>query len=146
MKISTRARYGTRMMLELGLRYGEGPIFLKEIAKEEEISEKYLSQIIIPLKAVGLVNSFRGAHGGYVLSRHPAKITIREIVGVLEGDFNLVGCVKDPQMCTRVSVCVTRNLWSKLGEHITQMLESVSLEDLVKECRSKKESSVTYNI
>jgi Rrf2 family protein len=96
MKISTRARYGTRLMVALGAHYGQRPVFLKEIAKAEEISEKYLSQIIMPLKAAGLVNSFRGAHGGYVLSRTPAQISLKDIVGALEGDFNLVGCLGNP--------------------------------------------------
>ena len=76
MKLSTRARYGVRMMLVLARNYGEGTIYLKEIAKSEEISEKYLSQIIIPLKWVGLVKSIRGAHGGYALAKSPSNITL----------------------------------------------------------------------
>lgn len=146
MKISTRARYGTRLMVELGLHYGQGPVFLRQIAKAEEISEKYLSQIIIPLRAAGLVNSFRGAHGGYVLARPPAKISLKEIVGVLEGNFDLVGCVDNPSECSRVSVCVTRNLWSNLGKKIGQILSAVTLEELVKESRKKRQSGVMYNI
>ena len=145
MKISTRSRYGARLMVELGLHYDEGPFFLKDIAKLEEISEKYLSQIIIPLKNAGLVNSFRGAHGGYVLARHPSKITMKDIVEILEGDFNLVECVKNPANCSRVSVCVTRSLWNKIGNKISQELNAVTLEDLVKRCKNKQEN-VEYNI
>jgi Rrf2 family protein len=146
MKISTRARYGTRLMLALGVNYGQRPVFLKEIAKAEEISEKYLSQIIMPLKAAGLVNSFRGAHGGYVLSRAPAQISLKDIVGVLEGDFNLVGCVGNPSECSRVSICVTRDLWSKLGRQISEMLKTVTLEDLVKRFKEKRQTSLMYAI
>ncbi len=80
MKLSTRARYGTRLMLKLALRYGKGPVFLKDIARAEEISEKYLSQIIIPLKGAGLVRAFRGAHGGYTLARAPDRIKLKDIV------------------------------------------------------------------
>ena len=146
MKISTRARYGTRLMLGLGLHYGQGAVFLKDIAKAEEISEKYLSQIIIPLKSAGLVNSFRGAHGGYVLARPPDKISLKEIVGALEGDLNLVGCVGNTSECPRTSICVTRDLWNDLGATIAQRLDAMTLHDLVRQYRKKKESVATYSI
>ena len=146
MKLSTRARYGSRLMLELGLYYGKGPVFLKDIAKREEISEKYLSQIIIPLKAAGLVESIRGAHGGYVLSRDPKQITMKDIVETLEGSLDLVGCVRRPKMCGRVSLCVTRNLWRKVSDNISQALASVTLEDLVKDYKEVAAQSTLYNI
>ncbi len=146
MKISTRARYGTRLMLELALHYDEGPLFLKDIAKAEEISEKYLSQIIIPLRSAGLVNSLRGAHGGYTLSRPPEKITIKDIVEVLEGGFDLVSCTEDASSCSRVSLCVTRGIWSDLGKKISQTLKATTLEDLVMQCKSKKKAALMYNI
>lgn len=146
MKISTRARYGTRLMLELALHYGEGPVFLKDISKAEEISEKYLSQIIIPLRGAGLVNSFRGARGGYILAKKPSEINLRSIVEVLEGDLSLVGCIKKPSDCSRVSVCVTRDVWHQLGKKLTDTLEEVTLEDLVQKCKSQKKSALMYNI
>ncbi|MDD5070001.1 MAG: Rrf2 family transcriptional regulator [Candidatus Omnitrophica bacterium] len=146
MKISTRARYGMRLMLDLAFHHGEGPVFLKDIAKSEEISEKYLSQIIIPLKAIGLINSFRGAHGGYVLARPPEKIKLNEIVGILEGNFNLVDCVKKPDECSRVPICVTRNLWKMLGETISMTLEKMSLADLLNQCKKNQERPIIYNI
>ncbi|MFA5284396.1 MAG: Rrf2 family transcriptional regulator, partial [Smithellaceae bacterium] len=96
MKLSTRTRYGVRLMTVLAQNYGKGPVFLKDIAKGENISEKYLSLIIIPLRGVGLINSVRGAHGGYNLSKEPSQITLKEIVDVLEGDCSLVDCVKNP--------------------------------------------------
>lgn len=146
MKISTRARYGTRLMLELGLHYGKGAVFLKEIAKAEEISEKYLSQIIIPLKSAGLVDSFRGAKGGYVLQRPPSQITLKDIVEVLEGSLELLGCTKNPSICNRVSRCVTRDIWNLLGRTISQTLESKTLEDLVKMHKDKQGRALIYHI
>lgn len=131
MKISTRSRYGLRLMLELGLRHGKGPTFLKEIARNQEISEKYLSQIIIPLKTAGLVTSFRGAHGGYSLQRPPASIRLREIVGVLEGDFNLVECAVNPKVCSRSAQCVTQGVWTRVGQAIADTLEGITLQDLI---------------
>ena len=105
MKLSTRARYGVRLMVALAFNYGKGPVFLKDIAKGENISEKYLSLIIIPLRRVGLVNSIRGAYGGYILAKDPSQITMKEIVDVLEGDCSLVDCVKNPSTCPGANLC-----------------------------------------
>ena len=146
MKISTRTRYGMRLMVELGIYYDKGSIFLKDIAKAEDISEKYLSQIIIPLRAAGLVNSFRGARGGYALAKPPKQITLGEIVAVLEGDLELVNCVNNPLECSRVSVCATRDLWGNLAKKIVTMLNGMSLGDLVEQCRQKRKDSLMYNI
>ena len=147
MKISTRTRYGTRLMVRLGLYYhAKRPILLKNIAKEEEISEKYLGQIVIPLKAAGLVNSFRGANGGYTLSRSPSEIKVGDIVEVLEGGFDVVSCIQRPSECSKVSVCVTRNLWCKVSEKVSQTLNSVTLQDLVKQLKEKTGNNILYNI
>ncbi|HET6488626.1 MAG TPA: Rrf2 family transcriptional regulator [Syntrophales bacterium] len=129
MKISARARYGVRLMMVLARNYGNGPIYLKDIAREEDISEKYLGQIIIPLRGAGLVLSSRGSHGGYMLAREPAEINLREIVEILEGDC-LVRCIKDPSTCSRVSTCASRDIWILLGGKISETLGSVSLAEL----------------
>lgn len=131
MRLSTRARYGTRLMLELALNFNQGTVFLKDIAQKEEISEKYLSHLVISLKASGLISSSRGAHGGYRLAKPPSQITLMEIVQILEGNLSLVECVKNPSICSRVSKCATRDIWSKLDEKISDVLSSVTLEDLV---------------
>ena len=130
MRLSTRARYGTRLMLELALNFDNGTIFLKDIAKKEEISEKYLSHLVIPLKSSGLISSSRGAHGGYQLTKSPSQITLKEIVQTLEGSISCVECVKNPSICPRVSKCATRGIWEKLDEKISDELSSVTLEDL----------------
>ena len=146
MRISTRSRYGVRLMLKLALNYGNQPVFLKDIAKNEEISEKYLSQIIIPLKAKGLVTSFRGMNGGYVLEKPPLQINLREIVELLEGKVELLNCIASPATCSRVSICATRDIWDSLGEKIAQTLESVTLEDLIKKHNCKNQEVIMYNI
>ncbi|MHB8136995.1 MAG: RrF2 family transcriptional regulator [Smithellaceae bacterium] len=132
MKLSTRTRYGVRLMLVLADNYGKGPIFLKDIAKGENISEKYLSLIIIPLRGVGLVNSVRGAHGGYNLAKDPSNITLKEIVDVLEGDCSLVECVKNPSSCSRVPICASHDIWTIIGDKISETLSSITLDTLVK--------------
>ena len=131
MKLSTRVRYGVRLMVELGLRRGDDPVLLKDISRNQEISEKYLGQIIIPLKAAGLVRTYRGAHGGYRLGRPAADITLKDIVGILDGDMRLLDCVREPDSCARVSRCVARTVWEELGKRISSFLESVTLKDLV---------------
>jgi len=132
MKLSTRTRYGVRMMVALALNYGKDPVFLKDIAKAENISEKYLSLIIIPLRGGGLVNSIRGAHGGYNLAKEPSRITLKDIVDVLEGDCSLVDCVKNPSSCSRVPICASHDIWEIIGNKISETLSSINLEMLVK--------------
>lgn len=146
MKLSTRSRYGVRLMLELALKSSKGQVFLKDIAREEEISEKYLSLIIIPLKAAGFVTSTRGAHGGYTLARQPSAITLKEIVDILEGDTCLVDCVKNPSACPRSSTCASRDLWSDVSNKISQTLGSITLEDLARKSREKGEGAGMYHI
>lgn len=131
MRLSTRSRYGTRLMLKLALNYNKGPIFLKDIAQGEEISEKYLSQLVIPLRANGLIYSTRGPHGGYQLRKPPSKITIKDIVQSLEGNISPVECVKNPSICSRADDCSVRDIWENLYEKIYETLDSVSLEDLL---------------
>ncbi len=131
MRLSTRARYGTRLMLVLALNFDRGTIFLKDIAEKEEISEKYLSHLVIPLKASGLISSSRGAHGGYQLAKAPSQITLKEIVKTLEGEISCVECVNNPSICSRVTKCATRGIWEKLDEKISDELSSITLEDLM---------------
>lgn len=137
MKLSTRARYGVRLMLTLAQNYGKDPVYLKDIARQEDISEKYLSLIIMPLRGIGLVNSVRGAYGGYNLARDPSQITLKEIVDILEGDCSLVDCVKDPSACPRVSTCVSHDIWAEIGGKISETLNSITLDAMVKMNRDK---------
>lgn len=104
LQMSTRSRYGVRLMVALALRYGDGISLLREISRQEGISEKYLGQIIIPLKAAGLVLSQRGAHGGYSLARPPGDITVRDVVEAIEGSIAPVPCV-DPAAGASVGEC-----------------------------------------
>jgi Rrf2 family transcriptional regulator, cysteine metabolism repressor len=146
MKLSTRTRYGVRLMVALANNYGKDPVFLKDIAKGENISEKYLSLIIIPLRGVGLVNSIRGAHGGYNLAKEPSRITLKEIVDVLEGDCSLVDCVKNPSSCSRVPICASHDIWTIIGDKISETLNSITLEKLVKMNHEKAGNTIMQDI
>jgi Rrf2 family protein len=138
MKLSTRSRYGVRLMLALGTSEKPGPTLLKDIARSEQISEKYLSQIIIHLKAKGLVITHRGAHGGYERARPASQITLREIVEPLEGDLCLVDCVTKPEACARASECVTRDVWNAMSSMLIDFLDDCTLEDLINKYRKKR--------
>ena len=131
MKISTRGRYGTRMMLDLAAHHDQGPTPLREIAKRQDLSVKYLEQLIIPLKAAGYIRSFRGARGGYTLARKPDKISVGQIIKVLEGGLSLVDCVEDPKICEREKNCPTRDIWLRMSERLMEELSSLTLSDVL---------------
>lgn len=139
MKLSTRSRYGTRLMLDMARHYNEGPIQLGEIAKRQEVSIKYLEQIIIPLKKARYIDSVRGPKGGHVLTKPPAEITVGEIVVLLEAGISLVECIDDPGICERAGVCPTRLLWQEVSEAMLDRLNAVTLADLVERARAMEE-------
>ena len=137
MKLSTRSRYGVRLMTRLALNHGKGATLMRDISRIEGISEKYLGQIIIPLRGAGLVSGRRGAGGGYTLSRAPSEITVRDVVEVLEGDISLVPCTGDPSACSRRGACAATEVWQKLAgpwrldaERLEQVAHERALEDL----------------
>lgn len=141
MKLSTKVRYGTRAMLDLATHYGNGPVLLKDIARRQEISLKYLDRIFSSLKAAGLVKSIRGAKGGFVLNSPPSKTTVKQIVEALEGSLELVECVSNKNFCHRVNSCVTHDIWYELGKAMEVVLKTTTLEDLV--IRDKKKRRVS---
>jgi Rrf2 family cysteine metabolism transcriptional repressor len=138
MRISTKIRYGARAMLELASHYGEGPIELKEIAKKENISLKYLEQVVNPLRAAGLVKTIRGSKGGYSLAKPPSEICLYDVVETLEGPLNLLECLRDPKVCQKVPSCVTRDIWRVVSDAISKIFYSVTLEDMVNRKREKE--------
>ena len=135
MKLSTRSRYGTRLMLDLAQHYREGPLQLGDIAKRQEVSVKYLEQIIIPLKKAHYIESVRGRKGGHILTKPPEEITVGEIVALLEDNSCLVACDRDGTVCERADICPTRLLWKEVHEAMFDRLEAVTLADLVKRAK-----------
>jgi len=140
-RISTKGRYGTRLMVALASQFGKSPVLLKEIAKQEEISEGYLQHIVDALKGAGLIHSNRVGHGGYTLARSPAEITLREVLGVLEGSISLVECVEKPELCTRSKTCVTREVWAELSRTIAGTLNGITLDDMINRKAERNEQS-----
>ena len=146
MKLSTKGRYGVRLMIDLALHDSEGPVLLKDIARRQGISEKYLWNLINPLKTVGLVRSTRGAHGGYRLAKEPAEITLKDIMRVLEGSLCLVDCVENPSSCKRSTTCITRDVWSEASQGFLKTLEAMTLKTMVDRHRVKGAGAAEYCI
>jgi Rrf2 family protein len=134
LKLSTRARYGTRLMVNLALHYGQRAQGLRRIAEVEGISARYLEQIVLPLRHMRLVRGIRGANGGYELARHPSEIKLSEILFALEGPLDLVECVGDEEYCSRNSGCGAHRVWQNLTRRMTRILEDTSLEDIARDC------------
>lgn len=122
-------------MIDLALHSSDGPVSLKCIADRQGLSEHYLEQLISGLRKAGLVKSVRGAQGGYILGRETEKIRIGDIIRVLEGPIAPVDCVseEDPECCNKANHCVTRTIWEKVRDSIADVLDSITLADMVKD-------------
>ncbi len=130
MQLSTKARYAARALVELALKYGQEPVKLKDIASRQDISLKYLEQVMFPLRISGYVKTHKGSQGGYVLAKPPEAINMYEVVQTVEGSLSPVDCVDDPDVCERINLCVTRNVWVGLKEAIYNELSSITLAEL----------------
>ena len=132
MKISTKGRYALRMLLDLAEHQSEGYIALKDIAARQDVSKKYLEQIIILLKRSGYLKSSRGKGGGYKLAKAPKEYTIGDILRTTEGSLSPVACLEDDEnMCPRSSMCTTINFWEGLDKVINDYVDSITLQDLL---------------
>ena len=145
MKLSSRSRYGFRAILELAVDYGKGPLQIKTIAKREDISNKYLEQLIAMLKASGLVRSIRGPRGGYELTRPPNEIKLSDVFKTLEGPLVAVECLEHPEFCPRCTDCVTRQVWAKIQSAMLGVLDNITLQDLVDKTK-QVDTSGSYQI
>lgn len=145
MKLSTKARYGLRAAVEIAKTYGaQAPAKRKNIAASQDISDSYLENILIVLKNNRIVETTRGANGGYVLCREPSKITVYDIVTALEGPMDLVECVGNASSCEKTSHCAAHSVWKELADQWRLTLEKISLKDMLD--REKALGSQNYSI
>jgi len=137
-RVSTRGRYALRAMVDVGLHESVGPVLRQEIADRQEISANYVAQIFRELAAVGLLRGVKGPGGGYVLAKPADQIRAGDVVRAIEGPIALVHCVldEDESPCHRVESCVTHRLWNRLSVAMEEILDSVTLQDLIDESRS----------
>jgi len=138
MRISTKGRYATRAMIDLALHYSESPILVKDIARRQCISNRYLEQLLLSLKVAGLVNAVRGAHGGFTLSRPPSQIRLNSIIKTVEGSIAPVDCVDSPDSYPKASCCAMHDIWLEVGKAMDEVLNSITLKELA-ERQAKKE-------
>lgn len=144
MKLSTRTKYGVLAILELARNYGNGPLHLKTIAQRQGLSVKYLEQLMAVLKSAGIVSSIRGSKGGYILAKKPEEVRVSECFNCLEGSVLTAECVGNEKYCPRMANCAARGLWTELEGAIMEVLESVTLQDLID--RAPKSEIPDYNI
>lgn len=142
MKLSTKGRYGVKAMFELALNYGNEPISIKSIAEKQAISEYYLEQLFGTLRKAGLITSSRGAMGGYVLSKPPNEVSAADILNVLEGPIEISECISDDLMnCSKADYCATRLLWLKISSSVNDVINSVTLQDMVNDYQEIKDKN-----
>lgn len=149
MKLSTKGRYGLKAMFELALSYGEGPTPLNNIAQKQNLSLHYLEQLFATLRKAGLVKSIRGAQGGYILADKPENITVGNVLRTLEGPIAPSDCVIEDEEseCSRLGHCVTRTIWGRIKDSIDEVIDSITLQDMVDDHKKLNNSdSLMYYI
>lgn len=141
MKLSTKGRYGLRALIDLALYSEEEPVNIQSIAKRQNISESYLEQLVRKMRTAGLVISVRGAGGGYQLARPASEISVGDVLRALEGDLAAVSCAgnQEESGCSGADLCVTRYVWQRINESITQAVDTMWLDQLVEESRKLRD-------
>jgi Rrf2 family protein len=147
MKLSTRARYGTRALLDVAMNTSPNShTTLKDIAQRQEISITYLEHLVGPLIDAGFIRSIRGSKGGIVLAKAARDISLKDIVETLEGPMSLVECLEHAETCPRSGACVTQEVWDDIGKAINQILSQRTLQDLVERQKAQTKTKSMYYI
>lgn len=137
MKLSTRTRYGARILIELALQADQGAVPVSKIASQQEIPVKYLEQLLRELKLAGIVKSVRGPKGGHLLAKEPGNISLGQIVRLFEAQSDLVDCISSPEKCERASECLIRNAWNDATNALYNKLDEISIADLINDTGKK---------
>jgi len=144
LKISTKGRYGLRAFIDLACYGAEEPVSISSISARQEISERYLEQLMAKLKKAGLVESTRGAGGGYRLGRPAEEISVGDVLRVLEGSLEAAQCsgMEDESACENHDICVTKYVWKRINDSITQAVDTMMLDQLIEESRKKQKEKM----
>jgi Rrf2 family iron-sulfur cluster assembly transcriptional regulator len=132
MKLTTKTRYGTRLLIDLAQHQDKGAAQMSAISMRQNISVKYLEQLIRPLKQADLVTSTRGPKGGHMLAKKPEEITLGQITRLFEGTPDLVNCISDPEKCSMLDDCIVRHAWGRANKALYDELDSITIADLLK--------------
>ncbi len=146
MKVTTKGRYGLRILLDVALNQDKGAVGLGDIAKRQAISRKYLWQVINPLKVAGLLTVTRGTRGGYVLARPPDAISLWDVVTILEGPVSVTDCVATPETCPRSLTCIARAAWSEVDFKLAKALRGITLKQLIRKYQDSRPATADYVI
>ncbi len=143
MKLSTKGRYGLRALLDIAIHGENTPVPISDIAARQQISEAYLEQLMAKLKKAGLIESQRGAQGGYRLQQSPEMVSVGDILRAMEGNLDAVTCpaLNDEGGCAGAELCVTKYVWQRINDAITQAVDEIHLSDLVEESRRVRKSA-----
>jgi Rrf2 family protein len=133
MKLSTRSRYGARILLELAQQQDGTPVKVSRISERQKITVKYLEQLLRPLKSAGLVKSLRGARGGHFLAKRPQEITLGQVVRILEEKRDLVECISSPETCDLSGACRVRLAWQEASKALYDKLDAITIADLMED-------------
>jgi len=145
MKLSTKTRYGTRAIIDIAQNSENGRTMLKDIAARQSLSPKYLDHILSAMRRAGLIRNIRGKGGGYILSKMPANITVKDILEAVDGSFEPVECLSNTDLCDKVPSCGTRDLWLRMKEAVDGVLEEATLQSLLEKNSLNKNLS-NYSI
>ncbi len=140
MKISAKARYGLRILLDIALNETpERPRLMKEICEAQDLSEKFTSRLVIPLRKAGMIHSLRGKLGGFRLAEAPSDITLLDVIETLQGPISVIDCLEDDTICSRHEKCPTRIVWTDVNEAIKNALKSITLDSVLAQVASHKQ-------
>lgn len=142
MKVNTKVRYGLRAILQIADNYGGDPVPISAISESQEISGKYLEQVVGTLRRADLIQSRKGVRGGYTLARAPEEINLWEIITALDSHTTLVDCVMEPEVCDRSDDCLTRSIWTLLSARMEEFWSSFKLSDLIRTMHEAGDSSL----
>ncbi|HUV42901.1 MAG TPA: Rrf2 family transcriptional regulator [Patescibacteria group bacterium] len=126
--LTKKTDYGLELMIALAKNYGQGPIALRQIAKQKKLPFKYLEQVIVPLREAGLIEAKQGKGGGYFLKKQPQKVSVAEIVEILEGPVEIGACFG----CPKAMICGQKDVWTEVGDKVRETIEGKTLKDLIK--------------
>lgn len=131
MKISTKGRYGLRILIDIAIHNSNSPRMIKQIAESQQISSKCVSRLILELKNAGFVKSVRGVNGGYILAKSPNAISLLDVVEAMEGEISIVDCVMNPDCCGRCNTCPARNVWKTANDSLRNSLGWLTLASAI---------------
>jgi Rrf2 family transcriptional regulator, cysteine metabolism repressor len=146
MKMSTKGRYGLRVMIELAANHGHGPMLAETIAKNQAISSKYIHVLVGGLRAAGLVRTVRGPSGGYELAKRPSSVTALDVITAMEGRSAPVDCILDASSCARAPGCAARDVWCEVASAVDRVLSGLTLDRLAARQRSRQDDPPDFCI